>query len=222
MLVSSLCFYRELCNKMTCVCICSYVNGIDLSSDILRYKAEPELDSLWLQLMLFEVCFMCERWNASGRVSACGHCAAPADRRWRQDACTRPVGQANSCTALNISLSLSHAAFIFIIHTAPTTYCSCKTSFLCTHTHTHTPHTVTHTQHTRHTHTHTRTHARTHAHTHTCWFLWFTGTLHRRNGFLYCTSCMCYCPTPTLHLNLALTGDGAFLFSPQKRTLYDL
>ncbi len=24
---------------------------------------------------------------------------------------------------------------------------------------------------------------------------------------------MCYCPTPTLHLNLALTGDGAFLFS---------
>ncbi len=27
---------------------------------------------------------------------------------------------------------------------------------------------------------------------------------------------MCYCPTPTLHLNLALTGDGAFLFSPQK------
>ncbi len=27
---------------------------------------------------------------------------------------------------------------------------------------------------------------------------------------------MCYCPTPTLHLNLALTGDGAFIFSPQK------
>ncbi len=27
---------------------------------------------------------------------------------------------------------------------------------------------------------------------------------------------MCYCPTPTLHLNLALTGDGAFLLSPQK------
>ncbi len=24
------------------------------------------------------------------------------------------------------------------------------------------------------------------------------------------------------HLNLALTGDGAFLLSPQKRTLYDL
>jgi len=23
----------------------------------------------------------------------------------------------------------------------------------------------------------------THTHTHTCWFLWFTGTLHRRNGF---------------------------------------
>ncbi len=27
---------------------------------------------------------------------------------------------------------------------------------------------------------------------------------------------MCYCPTPTLHLNLALTGDGAFLFSLNK------
>ncbi len=30
---------------------------------------------------------------------------------------------------------------------------------------------------------------------------------------------MCYCPTPTLHLNLALTGDGAFIFSPQKNSL---
>ncbi len=39
---------------------------------------------------------------------------------------------------------------------------------------------------------------------------------------LYCTNCMCYCPTPTLHLNLALTGDGAFLLSPKKHTLYDL
>ncbi len=27
---------------------------------------------------------------------------------------------------------------------------------------------------------------------------------------------MCYCPTPTLHLNLALTGDGAFLLSLKK------
>ncbi len=27
---------------------------------------------------------------------------------------------------------------------------------------------------------------------------------------------MCYCPTPTLHLNLALTGEGAFLLSPPK------
>ncbi len=27
---------------------------------------------------------------------------------------------------------------------------------------------------------------------------------------------MCYCPTHTLHLNLALTGDGAFLLSPPK------
>ncbi len=27
---------------------------------------------------------------------------------------------------------------------------------------------------------------------------------------------MCYCPTPTLHLNLALTGDSAFIFSLKK------
>ncbi len=32
-------------------------------------------------------------------------------------------------------------------------------------------------------HTHTHTHTHIHTHTHTCWFLWFTGTLHRRNGF---------------------------------------
>jgi len=30
---------------------------------------------------------------------------------------------------------------------------------------------------------------------------------------------MCYCPTPTLHLNLALTGDGAFIFSLKKNSL---
>ncbi len=29
----------------------------------------------------------------------------------------------------------------------------------------------------------TKTRMHTHTHTHTCWFLWFTGTLHRRNGF---------------------------------------
>ncbi len=44
------------------------------------------------------------------------------------------------------------------------------------------------------------------------WFLWFTGTLHRRNGF-YTVQTVC---AIALHLNLALTGDGAFLLSPQK------
>ncbi len=53
----------------------------------------------------------------------------------------------------------------------------CSTcSHVCTRTHART-HTHTHT----HTDTHTHTHA--HTHTHTCWFLWFMGTLHRRNGF---------------------------------------
>ncbi len=62
---------------------------------------------------------------------------------------------------------------------------------ICTHTHMLT-HALTHT----HTHTHTHTYAltltHTHAltHTHTCWFLWFTGTLHRRNGF-YTVQAVC-------------------------------
>ncbi len=52
----------------------------------------------------------------------------------------------------------------------------------------------------------------THTHTHTVNMLVFM--VYRRNGFY--SSCMCYCPTPTLHLNLALTGDGAFLLSLKK------
>ncbi len=73
-----------------------------------------------------------------------------------------------------------------------------------THTHTHTPphtHTQTHThthpppphthKHTHtHTHTHTHPHTHKHTHTHTRWFLWFTGTLHRRNGF-YTVQAVC-------------------------------
>ncbi len=51
---------------------------------------------------------------------------------------------------------------------------ACKNTTAYAHTHTH-----THARMRTHTHTHTR--ARTH--THTCWFLWFTGTFHRRNGF---------------------------------------
>ncbi len=67
---------------------------------------------------------------------------------------------------------------------------------------------------THFTHSHTRTHTLTltHTHTHTCWFLWFTGTFHRRNGF-YTVQAVC---AIALHLNLALTGDGAFLFSLKK------
>ncbi len=34
------------------------------------------------------------------------------------------------------------------------------------------------------------THTHTHTHTHTCWFLWFTGTFHRRNGF-YTVQAVC-------------------------------
>ncbi len=35
-----------------------------------------------------------------------------------------------------------------------------------------------------------RTHTHTHTHKHTCWFLWFTGTFHRRNGF-YTVQAVC-------------------------------
>ncbi len=47
-------------------------------------------------------------------------------------------------------------------------------------------HTHTHSHSHRHAHTHTHTHSHTHSltHTHTLTFVfWFTGTLHRRNGF---------------------------------------
>ncbi len=61
----------------------------------------------------------------------------------------------------------------------------------------------------RHRHTHT------HAHTHSCWFLWFTGTLHRRNGFilykLYVLLPYTY-PTPKLSPH---RRRCAFLLSPQ-------
>ncbi len=53
----------------------------------------------------------------------------------------------------------------------------------------------------------------THTHTHThCCFLWFTGTLHSRNGF-YTVQAVC---AIALHLNLALTGDSAFLLYRKK------
>ncbi len=52
----------------------------------------------------------------------------------------------------------------------------------------------------------------THTHTHTRLFLWFTGTHHRRNGF-YSVQTVC---AIALHLNLALTGDCAFL-PPKKK-----
>ncbi len=54
-----------------------------------------------------------------------------------------------------------------------------------THTHTHTDQHVTHILWCIHVHTSVGVlqHTHTHTHTHTCWFLWFMGTLHRRNGF---------------------------------------
>ncbi len=69
-------------------------------------------------------------------------------------------------------------------HTLSHTYTHTHThSYSLSHTHTHT-HTLgqtnTHTYTLTLSHTHTLGHS--HTHTHICWFLWFTGTLHRLNG----------------------------------------
>ncbi len=59
--------------------------------------------------------------------------------------------------------------------------------------------------------------ANTHTHTHT--HVGFYGLRGLSIGvmvFILYKLYGLYCPTPTLHLNLALTGDGAFLLSPQK------
>ncbi len=42
------------------------------------------------------------------------------------------------------------------------------------------------------------------------------GTSHRRNGFYTVQTVCAIAPTPTLYLNLALTGDCAFQLSPKK------
>jgi len=109
-------------------------------------------------MQAFEVCFMwaravCVRDETRPAVRLVP--VATADRlqkSWRQDARTQPPsGKPTPVRHLTQEegfssslLSLSHAAFIseeiFIICTAPTTYCSCKISFLCCpslkHTHT--------------------------------------------------------------------------------------
>ncbi len=91
-----------------------------------------------------------------------------------------------------------------------------------THTHAHTharahAHTHAHT-HTTHTHTHSLTHTHMHTHTRTHTHVRFCEKWGHPIGVMvfYCTNCMCYCPTPTLYLNLALTGDCAFQLSPKK------
>jgi len=64
----------------------------------------------------------------------------------------------------------------------------------------------------RQTHTHTHTHI-LYTHTH----VGFYGLRGLSSGVMvFILYRLCYCPTPTLHLNLALTGDCAFLLSPKK------
>ncbi len=83
------------------------------------------------------------------------------------------------------------------------------------HTHTHT-HARTETH--RDAHAQRRTCTETHTHARTHWFLWFTGTLHRHNGF-YTVQTVC---AIALHLNLALKGKFLHFYFLKKLTLYDL
>ncbi len=55
----------------------------------------------------------------------------------------------------------------------------------------------------------------THTHTHMLVFMVY-GDFHRRNGF-YTVQTVC---AIALHLNLALTGDGAFILSPKKHSVW--
>ncbi len=82
----------------------------------------------------------------------------------------------------------------------------CHYTNLCPHK----PHKHAHT-HT-HTHTHTNTHTHTHTHTHTLVFMVNRDSIGVM-VFTTCTICIFYRPTTILHLNLTLTGDGAFLLS---------
>ncbi len=76
--------------------------------------------------------------------------------------CRPPVGGWHYTEPWVIPTEWSSHLLLFCISLS---FCDDKVVSVCTHT--HTPHTHTHP----HTHHHTR------------WFLWFTGTFHRRNGF---------------------------------------
>ncbi len=85
-----------------------------------------------------------------------------------------------------------------------------------THTHTHTP-THTHT-HTPHNHTHPHSHTPQHPHTHTHTHVGFYGLRGLSIGVMVFILYKLYVLLPYTYPthNLALTGDGAFLLSPQK------
>ncbi len=87
-------------------------------------------------MQAFEVCFMCERWNVSGRVSACGHCAAH-----RQTLASGKPIPVQHLTSLSLSRSLTlPLSLLYTLHlplTAPVKPLSCAHTHTHTHTHTH-------------------------------------------------------------------------------------
>ncbi len=73
---------------------------------------------------------------------------------------------------------------------------------------------INHKTNWRQTETHS-THTHTHTHTHV-WSAILVGNLHRRNGFYTVQTVFSNRPTPTLHLNLPLTGNFVHFYFLKK------
>ncbi len=149
----------------------------------------------WTQTVIFHpvravsalVCIqtlVCDPFSASCPVLLCNHLQI----HWTCMMLSVPK-------PLQISEVMSCIPVLGMTHTHTTHIHMHTLTLSLTHTHTHHTHSLTHSlflTHTTHTHslTHSFSHTHTHTHTHTCWFLWFTGTLHRRNGF-YTVQAVC-------------------------------
>ncbi len=68
-------------------------------------------------------------------------------------------------------------------------------------------------------HTHTHTH-NTHTKTHTTFVFVNCGDFHRRNGFYTVQTVFSIAPTPTLHLNLPLTGNFVHFTSQKTHSVW--
>ncbi len=121
--------------------------------------------------------------------------------------CTADSGSLSSCCRCGSVLTVTHAD---VSRLRSGCVCGGFALMWCSSLSRYPPSRSTAVSQRAHTHTHTHTHVR------------FCEKWGHPIGvmFLYCTNCMCYCPTPTLYLNLALTGDCVhFKFLPKKTSL---